>query len=452
MMELISGIYGDYTRQFFTSVIPFISFIISAAIFSLPLKKRFYLPIRLLIAFLFYWAAFSLIAVLRTEYDSVAMRASVRIALYFFILPYLFAFLKESPLRVLLCWSGCIAAQEFSSKLFSLLLGLFGRNDLETNSLFSVINYERDLLIQFSFTAVCCLLLFLAFGRKDAIEQDKTSGRSITLLAFFSTVFLAVASTFVREYETESSRLYSLCLFLLLALSFVILFLRSGILAQSAYRKEIALMENMLTQERKQYDSIKENMDYITMKCHDLKHQLANFEGRLTEEEIASLKEAIEMYDHSLKTGNEVLDVVLYEKTIQCADRGISLSCLADGKVLSFMGRTHLYALLNNALGNAMEAAGNVPEADKRIISMTVSQKEDIVIEISNYFSVLPAIENGKLLTTKKDKKHHGLGFKSMHYIVDLYGGNIYYEIEDDMFNLSIHFPKNATLRKEAAA
>ena len=451
-MNWIAGFYGIYARQLFTSALPFLNFVLSAVFFSYPLKKRFRLPFRLTLAFLFYWAVFTGIAVLRTEFDTFAMRSAVRVALYFLMLPYLFAFLQEPPSRVLLCWSGCVAAQEFASKLFSLLLGLFGRNDLETNSFFPVINYERDMLIQLAFTALCCLLLYLAFGKKDAVEQDRISGRNITVLSFFSTVFLAVMSTFIREYETESYPLYTLCLLLLLALSFVILFLRSGILAQSAYRKEIALMENMLTQERKQYDSVKENMDYITMKCHDLKHQLANFEGRLTEEEIASLREAIEMYDRSIKTGNEVLDVVLYEKTIQCTDRDITLSCLADGKALSFMGRTHLYALLNNALGNAMEASGKVPDAEKRVISMTVEQREDIVIEISNYFSALPAIENGKLMTTKKDKKHHGLGFRSMQYIVDLYGGSILYEIEDDIFCLSMHFPKNATLRKEKAA
>lgn len=158
-MILISKVFGNYARQFMTSVIPFMSFILSAFIFSIPLKKRSKLPVRLLIGFIFYLIIFTGIAVIRTDFDSAFLRCAVRISLYFLILPYLFTFLREAPLRVLLCWCGCIAGQEFSSKLFSLLLILLGRNDLETNSLLTSVSIEANLLIQLAFTGICCFIL-----------------------------------------------------------------------------------------------------------------------------------------------------------------------------------------------------------------------------------------------------------------------------------------------------
>ena len=128
-MEWIAGLYGNYARQLFTNAIPFLNFVLSAALFAMPLKKRLRLPVRLLLGFLFYWLVFTGIAVLRTDFDSRFMRSAVRVGLYFLVLPYLFAFLKEPPARVILCWSGCVGAQELAAKLFSLLLTVLGKND-----------------------------------------------------------------------------------------------------------------------------------------------------------------------------------------------------------------------------------------------------------------------------------------------------------------------------------
>ena len=73
-----------------------------------------------------------------------------------------------------------------------------------------------------------------------------------------------------------------------------------------------------------------------------------------------------------------------------------------------------------------------------------------VLIDLSNYFTAAPILENGVLQTSKADKAHHGLGVRSMRYVTDLYGGTIDFEVDDDMFHLSVTFPENAE-RKEAA-
>ena len=451
MSDFMTAIYGDYTRQFMTAIIPFATFALTTALFALPLKKRTVLPVRLVCGLLFYWAVFSGIAVLRTRFDSYAMRIVIRIGNYFLMLPYLFVFLRETPFRVLLCWCGGVASEEVSAHFFSLLLGAFGRDDRETISFFPELVLGRDLAIHYAIVIACCVLLYLLFGRRDAAEQDKKSVRSITVMSFVSTVSLALMSSLLREYQAESGHLYQLCLAALLSYAVVILFMRSGILAQSKYRAELNVMEEVLTQERKQYEMIRDNIDFINMKCHDIKHQLANLEGRLTDDEILSLQQAIEIYDSTIKTGNETLDTVLYEKSLLCREKKIRLSCLCDGAALRFMGRTHLYSLFNNALGNAVEAADKVTDPEKRAISLTVEKENGIVlIDLSNYFADAPVLENGTLQTSKADKAHHGLGVRSMRYVTDLYGGTIDFEVDDDMFHLSVTFPENAE-RKEAA-
>ncbi len=452
MSDWVVHLYGDYTRQFMTAIISFAAFVFPTALFALPLKKRTVLPVRLLCGLLFYWGVFSLIAVLRTAFDAYAVRIGVRILNYFLLLPYLFVFLRESPSRVLLCWCGGVAAEEVSAHFFSLLLAVLGKDDRETISLFSELVLERDLAIHYGIIIACCIVLYWMLGRHDAAEQDRKSVRSITIMSFGSTVSLALMSSLLREYQTESASLYQLCLAALLSYAIVILFVRSGILAASRYRAELNVMEEVLTQERKQYEMIRDNIDFINMKCHDIKHQLANLEGKLTDEEIRSLQQAIEIYDSTIKTGNETLDTVLYEKTLLCQEKQIHLSCLADGAALGFMGRTHLYSLFNNALGNAVEASDKVTDPEKRAISLTVEREQGtVVVDLSNYFADAPIMQNGTLQTSKADKAHHGLGLRSMKYVTELYAGTICFDVNDDMFHLSITFPENAK-RKEAAA
>ncbi len=450
-MEWIERLYGDYARAFMVEMISFLPFLFTGFLFMLPLKKRFPWYVRLPFGLLFYWGIFSLIAVLRTAVDTYAIRVGVRIFNYFLILPYLFAVIRERPARVLLCWCGSAAAEEVSSHFFSLLLALLGKDDRQTNSFFSDVVIERDLAIQYAIILACCVALYILFGQHDAAEQDRRSIRSITIMSFASTISLALMSALLREYEAESAALYQLCLAGLLSYAVVILFMRSGILAQSKYRAELNVMEEVLTQERKQYEMIRDNIDFINMKCHDIKHQLANLEGRLTDDEIRSLQQAIEIYDSTIKTGNETLDTVLYEKTLLCREKGIRLSSLCDGAALRFMGRTHLYSLFNNALGNAIEAVEKITDPEKRAISLTVEKETgSVLIDLSNYFVAALILENGTLQTSKADKAHHGLGVRSMRYVTELYDGTIDFEVDDDMFHLSIAFPENAK-RKEAA-
>ena len=81
-------------------------------------------------------------------------------------------------------------------------------------------------------------------------------------------------------------------------------------------------------QDMAQFESVKANMDVINMKCHDLRHIFNRIEGKLTEDEISSLQEAIQFYDANIKTGNEVLDVVLCEKAMLCQKNNIHFSCM----------------------------------------------------------------------------------------------------------------------------
>ena len=63
---------------------------------------------------------------------------------------------------------------------------------------------------------------------------------------------------------------------------------------------------------------------------------------------LEDLKDSIQIYDAVVKTGNEVLDVVLTEKNFYCQANHITMACIVDGAKMDFMETMDVYALLQD--------------------------------------------------------------------------------------------------------
>lgn len=444
MTGLLSKLLGAYHMQFVIHSSSLVLCLCCTLLFASTLRRQGHFILRFMIGLVLYLAFYYGIAVIRTDYASFYSRLLTNIMYYFAALPILFLCYKEDVASIILCWCATMATQEIGSKGFSILLNLFGVNDQASMSFFvnSEFNEFRDWSIYFLIHFLIYFACFHAFRPSERINADRKSMISITMLSVFSLLFLSVISGFIREYQSQSHMLYIVTLIYSLVFAFFILLLRTGILSQSQYRLEISLMEQMLNEERKQYQASKESIDIINIKCHDLKHQLSALSGKLTDQEIAVLQEAIKIYDSNIKTGNEVLDVILYEKQLVCQKENIQLSCIANGEVLSFMRTSHIYSMFNNAISNAMEAVHKVENPEKRIISIAVNKIDNnIDICITNYFEGTRQIANGLPVTTKENRNQHGFGVMSIKYITEFYRGTLEISVDKDIFTLHIHIP-----------
>ena len=108
---------------------------------------------------------------------------------------------------------------------------------------------------------------------------------------------------------------------------------------------------------------------------------------------------------------------------------------------LEFIDVIDLYALLGNAIDNAIECVSKFQEKDKRVISLNVSSKEAFtIIQVENYSNDITDIEH-ELPATSKLSTGHGFGLKSIKYISNKYGGNMYWANKDGIFSLQVMFP-----------
>ena len=208
---------------------------------------------------------------------------------------------------------------------------------------------------------------------------------------------------------------------------------------------EINLTHSLLIQARKQYDLSRENIDAINMKVHNLKHQVNEFARTkdIGDQAIKEIENMISIYDVPIKTGNAALDIILTEKNLLCHNKGIKLTCMADGKCLSFINESDLYVLFGNAIDNAIESVSKIKEDDKKFISISIYSTNSLIsININNYFDgEIEMDENGIPKTTKKDKNNHGYGVKSIKLIAENYGGDFSILVKDHIFNMNILLP-----------
>ena len=161
----------------------------------------------------------------------------------------------------------------------------------------------------------------------------------------------------------------------------------------------------------------------------------------LPREEVESIKDAVRIYGSRIRTGNEVLDVLLTENSLRCSEEGISLTYTGNGADFSFMQTMDIYSLFGNAVSNAMEAVSKLGDPDKKIIDITSERIGDMVnIRICNYFDGDIVMGDALPKTSKKEEEgFHGFGMKSMAIIAEKYGGGLNISTDGDLFILNVY-------------
>lgn len=365
--------------------------------------------------------------------------------LNFLALPFCW---KDNMEELLLTYCSGTAAYQLTNKLYPLLQLLLGYNDLETISLFHIGPIKWwDWTLYFVFYLVCYWLLARIFSPRSRLYRSQRTALSVSLLSCSTVRVVNVLICISRTYEAESFALNLIVKIFCILFGIVILFACTYIFSLNERDHQIDILHYLWRQDKAQFESVKANMDVINMKCHDLKHILDKIANKLTSEEIDSLRAAIEFYDSNIKTGNEVLDVVLCEKSMICQRAVIRFTCMADGSHLSFMTPVQTYTLFSNIIDNAIEAVRRLPSPELRVISLVCqTNNERLLIEESNYFSGKLKLNGDLPQTEKEDASHHGYGTRSIQYIAQQYGGDMCIQSDGNMFFLKIWFPLPVSL------
>lgn len=284
--------------------------------------------------------------------------------------------------------------------------------------------------------------------KNKGVSRFRNSDKRMVVLSFvllFAAVGLSVYWSYPPEYLlTGVGGL--ICPAYSFLCSAMVLLMEYYVLRENSMKREKEMMEQLMAVSDAQQKSAKEAIDIINMKCHDLKHQiriLARMEdSKARSEYLQEVQEAVSIYDAVYHTGSKALDYVLREKTLLFHEYQIEFSCMVEEEIIPFMKQADVYALMGNALDNALERVLKEKE-EERIVSLHIkSCGEMLLLHLENRCSGDVQFQDGLPLTDKEDKGRHGFGVRSIRYIAEKYQGELFMRVNNGRFFLDILFPK----------
>ena len=220
-----------------------------------------------------------------------------------------------------------------------------------------------------------------------------------------------------------------------------LLYFQTELFKKSALQKEMDALNLLYERQRQQYQVARQNVQIINKRCHELRVQIAALRklapGAVPPQQLEEAEHAARLYDAGANTGNEVLDVVLTEKSLLCESRGIQLNAVANGSSLGFFEAGDLYALFANALDHAVESAVQTPRPECRVIDLLVCVRQGFVVV--NIISPLRPPE-------KQANRSAQYELKVVKRIVQKYKGTLTLEEQGEFFAEKIIFPLQKTI------
>ena len=292
------------------------------------------------------------------------------------------------------------------------------------------------------YTALNLAVYFLfvrRINRNSVYEFGKT-----TLLLYAVVLTVNVVINAISElYGRERSDLYIMGLVLQIACMVLVLSLQTLIVDRMQLKSDKKVVDTILEQQEKQFKFAQANAEQISIKAHDLKHQVAVLRagGEPAEKLLSELEHLTGAYDAVVKTDNATINTVISEKWMYCVSHNIKLSYMVNPKALEFMDSVDLYSLIGNIIDNGIEAVMKLKEKNKRVITMTVSENSGVItLSSNNYYEGRLEMRDGLPVTVKTDKASHGFGMRSIRSIAEKYGGYMNITADDGIFILTVTF------------
>lgn len=308
--------------------------------------------------------------------------------------------------------------------------------------------WENDLLRKFGIISaylISYLLCYATIARWMPRERKERLGpRQMTLTA---TLFLVINLLSFRQWLRPSQILpYERGYFYLIQmLCIIVLYLEGELFKKSQMKQEMEMLNFLYKTQKEHYLLTKENMDLANQKWHDLKHQIRILRRADPEEldrYLGEIEESVKIYEAIVKTGNDVFDTILTEKSLYCREHQIQVSCVADTDQMDFIDAIDLYAILGNVMDNAIEAVEKLKETEKRQIDVLIYRQQNfLVMNIINPMVEQLTYQEGLPVTTKKDQRFHGFGLLSVRHILKKYDGFLNVSEEDGCFSLKMLIP-----------
>ena len=216
---------------------------------------------------------------------------------------------------------------------------------------------------------------------------------------------------------------------------------------QDYYRQKIEKEEffNRMEIYANQLDIMKNSYQKIKELRHDMRHHLGELKYLANTNEKKQLLAYIEdMELHMINTeeyvssGNKEIDGTL-NYLLQTAKKklkevDVSVSIPENLEIHNYLFNVILGNLLENAIAAAVKT-------ERKYLKIHIKLKQNVIyIVVENSYNGEVKIKDNKIMTSKKDKKIHGIGLESVKRMVEEMNGMLDIQWKESVFTVNIIF------------
>ncbi|MHC6181028.1 sensor histidine kinase [Clostridium sp. JNZ X4-2] len=279
---------------------------------------------------------------------------------------------------------------------------------------------------------------------------------------FFSvfTICAIVAMLSMSNYITskKQANVYFIIAFGLAGMNIIVFYLINDILEREMEIHKNKIFKMQVKSQTNMYLSISENFDKQREKTHEYKNQILCINFLIKEKDYKELEEYIKNISDNLNkeldainTNNVIINAILNTKYQEAINKNIIFVLKVNDLSRIKISDEDIIVILSNLLDNAIEACEKC--SDRKVLKLKfVNEDGAIIISIKNTYSNNILYSNGKILTSKENKKEHGIGISNIVNTIQKYGGSYVIQNNKNEFYFSIFISKDEEIgidRKE---
>lgn len=383
-----------------------------------------------------------IIIIIASLIDNVILNPTIALSIYLlWIVIIIFIFYTDNLKKLMICACWVSIVIEFIDMLSISIM----------NILSTVMGYQNVLLERFLAMLMSILVIYAVGILLQKINNDGIKNVSIKYMIFFSLLLMAnliivllMVNVTLEERAIRNKILYTVSytavvIGIFIQLAAIILLLVS----RNSYQEKEHIIAQYLEEQVKYYEYLRDQEEETKKFRHDIRGHLyflnkLKKEGKNQEFE-EYLQEMIGRVDglgNRVHVGNDIVNAVLSKADTEAREKQIALEISGHLPAKCNISVYHLCTIFSNLLNNALEAA---EQTEKRKIWVICRYtKEEIIVEIGNYFNSSNKVGENNLQTSKTDSNYHGWGMKNVKDSVESCRGLIDIEIIEDRFIVSV--------------
>lgn len=314
-----------------------------------------------------------------------------------------------------------------------------------------IMNTTRFFLFIMLLLIMLTLIVFIGnFFEKCRVNISSITIKKQTIMIFIIGISVLLSEKVFDNIQITSKLLYRVNIStLIIAINLAIVhFIMYKEYKEYKFDFKLNILERQLNYQKKYYEKVMDNYDEAKKAFHDMnnhiiviKYFLENKDYNNMDEYIESLSKKIVANNDNNICRNKIINAICVEKSDICKSEEINISFdIVINKELN-IDDLDLCIILGNLIDNAIEACEKINNKKIQKVIQVSSRVylNQIYIKVINSKNNKLKKHNCKFLTSKKDKKNHGIGLENVKESVYKNHGEIEIKDSKNTFEVSLY-------------